>query len=656
MDGIMKNKILYTAAWAICINFIVEALSRRGLLEGVVHMFTAPYIFALNTLVIASTLVIANFFKKRKFAFVAISLAWIIAGVIDYILLCFRKTPFTANDFTLLADALRIIDEYLNTFCIVAIILLIILLIASLVYYWKKSPIDECVVLPIKVVAQLGTLFVLFNLMVVFGLKTGRLTEHFGNITTAFSEYGFAYCFTNSIVDNGIDKPVDYNIENFENIKEIVENEKADEEFPNIIFLQLESFMNPYLLKNVTYSINPVPNFTRLYNLYPSGYLEVPSFGAGTANTEFEVMTGMNLDDFGTGEYPYKTVLKEQTCESVCYNLKSTGYSCHALHNNDGSFYNRYNVFANLGYDTFTSIEYMEECEFNPTGWAKDKELIPEIKKILNSTDNQDFIYAISVQGHGDYPVTTEELETPVYEIKSQNFPLEEEKTAYEYYLGQLKEMDDFIGELVDELENSKEKTILVLYGDHLPGFSIEDEMLVSKDIYKSQYIIWSNYDYGFENENISAFQLSSHVLEHLGIEEGIINMIHQNYKEGESYDEYLGRLTMVSYDILYGDKKVYDNSNPYEAANMKMGTSDYSIENVYHYDNRICVEGKNFSLYSFVIINGKEYETTHINDHTLIVVEAELKEGDVVEVVWHGEDGLILSSTDEYIYEEVKN
>lgn len=45
---------------------------------------------------------------------------------------------------------------------------------------------------------------------------------------------------------------------------------------------------------------------------YSSGYFEVPVVGAGTANTEFETIVGMNLHYFGPGEYPYKTVLRRQ--------------------------------------------------------------------------------------------------------------------------------------------------------------------------------------------------------------------------------------------------------------------------------------------------------------------------------------------------------
>ena len=63
---------------------------------------------------------------------------------------------------------------------------------------------------------------------------------------------------------------------------------------------------------------------------YSSGYFEVPVVGAGTANTEFETIVGMNLHYFGPGEYPYKTVLKKTTCESMAYALKKIGYRAHA--------------------------------------------------------------------------------------------------------------------------------------------------------------------------------------------------------------------------------------------------------------------------------------------------------------------------------------
>ena len=67
-----------------------------------------------------------------------------------------------------------------------------------------------------------------------------------------------------------------------------------------------------------------------------------------------------------------------------------------------------------------------------PLGWAKDGVLTEEIIKALDSTvDQQDFIYTISVQGHGDYP-EYEVLENPAITVGG----IEDEgiRYSYEYY------------------------------------------------------------------------------------------------------------------------------------------------------------------------------------------------------------------------------
>ena len=73
---------------------------------------------------------------------------------------------------------------------------------------------------------------------------------------------------------------------------------------PNVIFVQLESFFDVNYLNGVSFSEEPVPVFSALKEECIHGYLTVPALGAGTANSEFEFITGMNLDYFGTGEYP----------------------------------------------------------------------------------------------------------------------------------------------------------------------------------------------------------------------------------------------------------------------------------------------------------------------------------------------------------------
>ena len=132
--------------------------------------------------------------------------------------------------------------------------------------------------------------------------------------------------------------------------------------------------------------------------------MRVPSVGAGTANVEFEAITGISAKFFGPGEYPYKSVLTEKPMETLAFDLKSLGYTAHAIHNHKAVFYNRHIVFANMGFDTFTSLEYMKDVEKTHKNWAKDHVLTECIRDALDSTEGRDFIYTISVQPHGQYP------------------------------------------------------------------------------------------------------------------------------------------------------------------------------------------------------------------------------------------------------------
>ena len=141
-------------------------------------------------------------------------------------------------------------------------------------------------------------------------------------------------------------------------------------------------------------------------------------------------MSGLSVKFFGPGESPYKSVLTEKTMETLGYDLKSLGYSTHAIHNHRAVFYNRNSVFANMGMDTFTSIEYMNDVEKTPKNWAKDNVLVGCITDALESTESRDMIYTISVQGHGKYP-TEQVIEDP--EITVTSAPSESLKWRYEY-------------------------------------------------------------------------------------------------------------------------------------------------------------------------------------------------------------------------------
>lgn len=648
LQKIWTYDLVHTAVYSVILELVVECFNRRGIM-GLAFPFMHPVIFIYNTLIIMTTMTIALFFTRRIFAYCIISVVWIGLSLTNFIILSSRKTPFTAMDFYLIKDAIKVAGLYVSIVQIILIALLVIAVITGLVFLWRKAPKIEVTIKKTKFYAYAGVQLVLVFLA-VYGmgmtlLFTGTVESHYGNLAQAYKKYGFSHCFVSSVLDRGIKKSGEYSEEYMESLKKDLDDvePEANDKTPNIIFVQLESFFDPTHVKGISLSENPLPNYQKLISEYSSGYLSVPCFGAGTCNTEFEVQTGINIDDFGPGEYPYRTIMKSKVCESMAYDLKKLGYSTHAIHNNDGTFYDRNLVFSHLGYDTFTSIEYMDGFEKTPMGWAKDYVLTEEIDKALNSTSGTDYVFTISVQGHGDYPSTPVEGYTP--EINVTNFPVAEQQSAFEYYVNQIHEMDNFIGELIEKLSERDEETVLVLYGDHLPTFDFTDDMLSNGDKFQTQYVIWSNFQMDKQDKELQAYQLSAYVMNRLGISEGYIMKYHQS-KQDLPEDEYLKNLKILEYDILYGKKEIYGGETPYEATDLKKGIDDIEITDVYNYNNDVFVEGNNFNDYSCVMINGKEYATEKISDRLLRVKGTKVKMDDVVVVAQKGDDKVELSRT----------
>lgn len=589
-------------------------------------MVQEPLIFLYNTMIIFATLVIASIFKRRLFVFTVITIFWLIIGIVNGVILTQRMTPFTVKDLSILDDGITIVTNYLSTAQIVMAAAGVVFAIGLLVLLYIKGPKKA---LPVKwkrnligIVIVIGATFGMTSYMI----GSGKVETFFGNLAYAYRDYGVVYCFTNTWLNTGISKPEGYSKESILDIFSqeelgddnamLLEQKDEDEKHPNIVYLQLESFIDPMTIESIGLDKEACPNFRKLVENYPSGQLTVPACGAGTANVEFEVMSGLSVKFFGPGEYPYKSVLKEKTLETIAYDLKSLGYSTHAIHNHRAVFYNRNTVFANMGMDTFTSIEYMNNVEKTPKNWAKDDVLVECMLDALNSTQQRDMIYTISVQGHGKYP-SEQVLSDP--EVKVTSAPTEELKWKFEYYVNQIYEMDQFIGKLVEEFEKYDEPIVLVMYGDHIPAIDLTEEDLENGNLYGTEYVIWSNFGLEGDDEDMYSYQLTSHVLEMLDMQIGTIFTYQQNHKNSETY---LSDLKALGYDMLYGKQYIYGGENPFERVDMKMGVNDIKIESVVKIGDKYYIKGQNFTEYSKITLDGETLDTIYLGENILGLLE----------------------------------
>lgn len=630
---------------SLLLTFIVDCISRGSFTESINFISNKSFTFLFNALIISLTLSITLLTKRRTFSYSVISTIWIIAAIGNNVLLNLRGTPLTGSDLKLIKSGLKIINNYMSKKEIIYIVIALFFIIALLIFIFIFAPKTK---FKVNYLLSLGIIFIIFIFYKVcntLALSNSIVSNNFWDLDAVYKENGFTYCFSTTLLKNGISEPNSYSKSSIESILYSLDDSKAvnttaissdisclsDDKLPNIVMIQLESFFDPLLIEGIEFDVDPISNFRKLKEHFSTGTFSVSTIGGGTANTEFEVLTGLNLDFFAPGEYPYNTTVNTKTSESINYALKELNYSTHAIHNHEGNFYNRNKVFSNLGFDTFTPSEYMLIDERTPLGWAKDTFLIEPILNLLTSTEKQDFIYAISVQGHGSYP--NDEI-TDKKNVNITNINNEKNKNSIEYYANQIYETDLFIKNLINAVNELAENTVIVFYGDHLPNLNLSNDDLSNKNLLETEYVIWDNIGLEKNDIDLEAYQLTSKVLYDLGINNGIVTKLHQSYLfrgENSPYNDesqYLDALKSIEYDILTGNEYLYNYISKPVATNLKFGSKDIVLSNLYIEDGKLFAEGENFTYNSIFLVDGNFATTEFISPNKICCNANTIKDG----------------------------
>lgn len=664
-----RYSLLFHALLSCLYVLIIESFSRRSLLDALAFAGGHTFAFLFNALIIFATLSVVYLFRRRALMRIIISSVWLLLGIINGCVLSQRVTPFGFTDFKCISDLMTMTDtQYFSKFQAIGVIILLSMLAVSLVILSIKGPKFQGKAHKLRAALLCAGMCVIMSTATTFAQNSNRMASYFSNIAQGYLDYGFVYGFSSSVMDRGMNKPNDYSRETIRQIASNVAHAKqkkasfhvaesdnvisdsTDTEQPNIICILLESFMDPTQVNFLKMSKDPIPNFRALSDNYTSGYLTVPVVGAGTANSEFEVLTGMNLRYFGTGEYPYKTILKKTNCESIASDLSKVGYGTHVVHNNGGNFYSRANAFSQFGFDTFTSKELMNIQEYTPLGsWPTDDILIRETQKALDSTPGQsDFVYTITVQGHGAYP-TEKVLENP--DIQVSGAQTEAQNNQWEYYVNQIHEVDKFIGNMVDMLSQRDEKTLLVMFGDHLPTMGLTEEDLQTNDLFQTQYATWNNFGMKQKDADLTAYQLLAYNMQQAGIYEGTIFTYHQTSDYDVNDKAYQNGLENLQYDILYGKRYCYNGLNRYPASDLQMGVDETHIYNYrLNEDGSLSIYGDHFTNWSRIYVNDEKMSTTFVSDRQLMLSAentAKLEDGDILKVCQVGSSETIFRSTE---------
>ena len=652
LDKRTIHQILLWLIGGLVLVFATEFLLRGSFEDVITLIKEKPGVVLANYLLILM-LTSIFFLVKRKYMVYFISFMVILGvAITTFFLMKVRGIPLTFSDLYSIGEAMEIADKYINKTMIIIAVICLAFLIAVAVFLYKL----DCDTKRFKLIN-----FVLIFIVSIGFFSTVRSQQSKNimqfkrwDIPASYKCNGLTYSTVESCVKYIRKKPNDYSQAKIQEIKDKVDKAEASDnrtlnnKKPNILFVQLEAFMDPTEVKGIKYSEDPIPNFRKLTQTFTHGMASAPTTGGGTVRTEFEVMTGNNIDYLTPGEIPYNTILKSKYYNSVATTLKSEGYKAHAVHNFQGNFYGRNNAYAKLGFDDFTSKEYMSNYELNEREWVKDVILTKYIEKALDSTKDSDLVYTVSVQGHSSYPTDAENYDFP---IKVSGTLDQKVLNQMYYYVNQIKGTDDFIGELVDMVNKRDEDTIILFYSDHMPKLKIFEDDDFYLDKYKAPFAFYANFDIEkYDIDEIESYELSSLMFKESGLKYGPMERFNTYMKDDPEFSK---MQDLIEYDVLFGKSYYINDDEKAKKNTLKMGVEDIVINNIETKGNKMIIHGANFTTNSRVYLNDKQVDKKFIDENTLEVDK--IDNLDTISIKQIGRNSVVLSSTQDFKYSDLQ-
>ena len=270
-------------------------------------------------------------------------------------------------------------------------------------------------------------------------------------------------------------------------------------------------------------NVSVTPYLDSLQENMIRGYALTSIFGGTTANSEYEVLTGMSMSAT-PDSCPYQQYIR-QDLNSLTHLMNGWGYRTFATHPYLSSGWNRVNAYNYLGFRETTFLEDYPQQDMI-RGYVSDQEMYTYVLDALREKSEEPlFLFGITMQNHGDYIYKGEDFtQTVSLEGYEMDHPMTEQ------YLSLMHESDKALEYLLTELERYPEDTVLLFFGDHLPqiegDFLLEahggpyDTLAEQQRQYAVPFFIWANFELEEQTvECTSLNYLGRYLLEAAGME-----------------------------------------------------------------------------------------------------------------------------------------
>lgn len=330
-------------------------------------------------------------------------------------------------------------------------------------------------------------------------------------IPAVFNELGFPYCFSHQFTTYPIDKP-----EGFQKTQAAsweTGTTTGQGKDVHVIFVMNEAFSDLTDDAVFTYGEenDPLPNLHALRaNPHAvSGHVVVPGFAGGTANTEFDVLTGMQTSALSASATSAFRVVN-RNLDSVFRVFGTDGYHTSFFHPGDAWFYNRENVYGWLGADESVFANEMDNLQYKGR-WVTDDYMAGYIEDAFAAAvaDGEKLCsYTTTIQNHMSYTADKYGPDYVFPPLETSAVLSDQVETLLRVYVEGARDADAMLGRLVAYFSATDEPVVLAFWGDHLPylgdnqvgyselGLGISAQESAGAEPlrgYETPYVIWAN-------------------------------------------------------------------------------------------------------------------------------------------------------------------
>ncbi|MFD0677890.1 MULTISPECIES: LTA synthase family protein [unclassified Paenibacillus] len=671
--------------WSIWIVFLVELMSRGGWGETFSWTFHAIPELVLNAVVVLGFLFLLTAITGRvHLSFWLVASTCLALGLISGIKLEILGVPFLPWD-VLLTSETKDMAQYLKgllnftvisgsiSFVVISFLLLYKLPRISFIFHWKH-----------RVAMGIASLLLL-TLIYTDGSMSLKRLAHIQNLAWDQTENVRTNGFLLSTIMNlqflFLNQPEGYDQESIRSVYHSVTPAVPvpAERKPNIIVVLSESFWDATQIKDVTFSRDPLPFFHELMDKYSSGTMLSPQYGGGTANVEFEVLTGNSMRFLPQGSIPYNQYINKDV-DSLGSILARQGYASTAINAFHSWFYNSKKVYENFGFNKYVPMEFFKPEYEGP--YIADREVAKQIIDASTLTEGPDFIFANTMENHYHYyPGKFKENTIEVTGVTG------ETKGLLETYAQGLLGADDMLKRLITHYESIDEPTILLFFGDHLPslgenykaykesGYLSENDPDFLDKMYRVPVLVWNNYlPKQKDTLNMSPSFVAPYLLK-LAQRPGsyytdYLYQLSQNipvippenrYEDMNINKEDLKTYEKLQYDIIFGKQYGYEEMNSkIKDSSYILGQGRMVIDAVKTEastsGNVLKITGKDLPYNSMVTINGELLPAQWTSNHELTAQLSPNKKMNYplkVEIIVKDSKDKVIAKSNEFTYSQ---